>query len=335
MSVPASDPGTPPADLLLGGDGGHTLRATLAAARIEPVFAERAYRALGLTVPALDEPTLSAEDVAGWSLVRRLLDAGWTEDDVVGVARTAGREARRIAAAVVETFLRVPPAPEGEEAGDDVADLLALDAGTLLPALGPLLGAPVRLHLRELVDEELARRVAPRGGDDLGGEDVVVAFVDAVGFSELCLTLPVRRAGDVAAWLERAATDAARPPVRFVKLAGDAAMLSSPDAAALVATVERMLRAGAADPAVPPLHAGLAAGRALSRRGDWFGAPVNAASHLSRLASPGTLLVPAAVAEAVPRDDWSPAGERAVRGVDGPLAVSVLAPGATSPAAVG
>ena len=142
MSVPASDPGTPPAELLLGGDGGHTLRATLAAARIEPVFAERAYRALGLTVPALDEPTLSAEDVAGWSLVRRLLDAGWTEDDVVGVARTAGREARRIAAAVVETFLRVPPAPEGEEAGDDVADLLALDAGTLLPALGPLLGPP-------------------------------------------------------------------------------------------------------------------------------------------------------------------------------------------------
>lgn len=329
MSAQASGQGPPPAEPLLGGDGGHTLRATLATSRIDPVFAERAYRALGLTVPALDEPTLSADDVAGWALVRRLLDAGWTEDDVVGVARTAGREARRIAAAVVETFLRVPPAHGGEEAGADVADLrLGLTAGALLPALGPLLGAPVRLHLRELVDEELARRVAPSGGDQPGGEDVVVAFVDAVGFSELCLTLPVRRAGDVAAWLERAATDAVRPPVRFVKLAGDAAMLSSPDAAALVAAVERLLRAGAADPAVPPLHAGLAAGRALSRRGDWFGAPVNAASHLSRLARPGTLLVPRAVADAVPRSDWSPDGVRAVRGVDGPLAVSVLRPGA-------
>lgn len=329
MTAPASGPGPVPAEHLLDGDGGHTLRAALAGARIDPVFAERAYRALGLTVPALDEPTLSAEDVAGWSLVRQLLDAGWTEDDVVGVARTAGREARRIAATVVETFLRAPPASERRDAGDDVADLhLALTAGELLPALGPLLGAPVRLHLRELVDEELARRAAPRGGVEPGGEDVVVAFVDAVGFSELCLTLPVRRAGDVAAWLERAATDAVRAPVRLVKLAGDAAMLTGPDAAAVVAAVERMLRAGAADPTVPPLHAGLATGRALRRRGDWFGAPVNAASHLSRLAAPGTLLVPAAVAAAVPRDDWSPAGALTVRGVDGPLAVSVLAPGA-------
>ena len=328
MTAPASGPGPVPAEHLLDGDGGHTLRAALAGARIDPVFAERAYRALGLTVPALDEPTLSAEDVAGWSLVRQLLDAGWTEDDVVGVARTAGREARRIAATVVETFLRAPPASERRDAGDDVADLhLALTAGELLPALGPLLGAPVRLHLRELVDEELARRAAPRGGVEPGGEDVVVAFVDAVGFSELCLTLPVRRAGDVAAWLERAATDAVRAPVRLVKLAGDAAMLTGPDAAAVVAAVERMLRAGQptrrsrpCTRAWPPAGRCAAAGTGSARRST---PPATSRGSRPRARS----CVPAGVAAAVPRDDWSPAGALTVRGVDGPLAVSVLAPG--------
>ena len=55
MSAPASNQGPSPAEPLLGGDGGHTLRATLAGARIDPVFEDVAGIVRPLLLPAAVE----------------------------------------------------------------------------------------------------------------------------------------------------------------------------------------------------------------------------------------------------------------------------------------
>ena len=76
--------------------------------------------------------------------------------DVVGVARTARHAARRIAAAAAETVLTGagrPPmvATTAPTSGSP------LTAGSLLPAVGPLLGPPVRRGPLDLVVEAVAR----------------------------------------------------------------------------------------------------------------------------------------------------------------------------------
>src|SRR5205085_2054057 len=63
--------------------------------------------------------------------------------------------------------------------------------------------------------------------------EVGVAFADLVGFTALGEELPPAALGEVAERLGVLAADRAQPPVRLVKTIGDAAMLVSPDPAAL------------------------------------------------------------------------------------------------------
>jgi adenylate cyclase len=122
-------------------------------------------------------------------------------------------------------------------------------------------------------------------------QDVTVAFVDIVGFTRLCEEAAVDRIDELVTWLEDAALRATqlRPEVAFVKLVGDATMLAGADPAAVLACVLEMLRSADADPDAPPLHAGIASGRALHREGDWLGRPVNLANHLAAHARAGTV----------------------------------------------
>src|SRR3954447_4422180 len=91
---------------------------------------------------------------------------------------------------------------------------------------------------------------------------VTVAFVDILGFTRLCEELSVERVGRLIDWLECAAADAARPPITL-KLVGDAAMFAGPEPAGVVAATREILRVAARGPEAPPLHAGIASGRAL------------------------------------------------------------------------
>jgi adenylate cyclase len=107
--------------------------------------------------------------------------------------------------------------------------------------------------------------------------------------------------------------------VWFIKAIGDAVMLVSPDPVRLVRTVLELIDV-AAENGLPQLRAGVAAGSAASRAGDWFGSPVTIASRVTGIARPGTVLVAESAREFIcTADDFTcaPAGAHRLKGVPG------------------
>ena len=153
--------------------------------------------------------------------------------------------------------------------------------------------------------------------------EVTVCFADLVGFTRLGQQLAPHELSALAQRLEKLVSDICTAPLVLVKTVGDAAMIVSPEplplieaALALVDLVE------SADSDLPQLHVGVAAGPALSRAGDWFGAPVNLASRITAIAAPGSVLAEAGIRNQI-RDDfkWSFAGRRRLHGVHEPVAL--------------
>jgi adenylate cyclase len=124
--------------------------------------------------------------------------------------------------------------------------------------------------------------------------------------------------GLIAGRLDELASAVAEPPVRLVKLIGDAAMLVSADAAAMVEAALRMVEAADAEGEdFPRLRAGIARGSVHVQAGDYYGRPVNLASRLTAIAKPGSVLLDAPAREAAGADfEYSFAGEKRLKGFD-------------------
>jgi class 3 adenylate cyclase len=81
--------------------------------------------------------------------------------------------------------------------------------------------------------------------------------------------------------------------VRVAKWLGDGAMLVSVDAASLVVTIMKIMRAVRDSNMELPLHAGVCEGKVILFEGDdHVGAAVNLAARLADLAQPGQILAP-------------------------------------------
>ena len=151
---------------------------------------------------------------------------------------------------------------------------------------------------------------------------MVVGFVDIVGFTSLGEQVPPEELGAVVGRFERRVEDAVRAPVRLVKTIGDAAMLVAPEPDPLVRAALDLVESPSAGQDGEQLRAGLAAGNALPRAGDWYGRPVNLASRLTAFARRGSVVTTAEVREAATGDyDWSFAGSRRFKGVEGEVRV--------------
>jgi adenylate cyclase len=111
------------------------------------------------------------------------------------------------------------------------------------------------------------------------------------------------------------------PPVRVVKMIGDAVMLVSPEPQELIDAGLKLVEAAEESDEVPTLRAGVAYGPAINRWGDWFGSPVNLASRLTARARPGSVLVAQDAHDAAGEDGyaWSFAGEKKVKGFSSPV----------------
>jgi adenylate cyclase len=194
-------------------------------------------------------------------------------------------------------------------------------------ALGPLLGKQLeyvfKLQLREIVRNDIVSRAELESGRLPGSETINVSFSDLVGFTKLGEQLPAEELGRVAGRLGRLAAEVAEPPVKLVKTIGDAAMLVSTDASALVrVTLELVQAADDEGEDFPQLRGGVARGEAIGRGGDWYGRPVNVASRVTGVARPGSVLVTGDVRSAAEDEfRWSAAGKRKLKGVKEPLAL--------------
>ena len=83
---------------------------------------------------------------------------------------------------------------------------------------------------------------------------------------------------------------------RVVKTVGDEILYSNRAGPPAAATALDLVEAIDADPVLPDVRVGLAAGRVMPRLGDVFGTTVNRASRLTAIARPGSILVDSAVA---------------------------------------
>jgi adenylate cyclase len=306
-----------PVERVLDGDGGsYTGREIAERAGIDLDLLIRGRRALGLTAPEPDERSLGDHDLDAATRLQAFRDAGLSDDGLLEISRVIGLSLSQVAAAtrtlIAETMVRAG----GNER--DVALGFAEVARRLGPLFGPILEYALTAHLREQIRHDAFGRADIASGAT-GTNEITASFADMVGFTRLGEELEPDQLGKVTGRLAELAGQVARPPVRVVKLIGDAAMLVADDTdAVLEASLELVALADQEGSDFPILRAGVARGRALARGGDWYGRPVNLASRLTAVAYPGSVLCAEEVREDAGADyRWSFAGERKLRGIAG------------------
>jgi adenylate cyclase len=313
--------------VLQGGRQRYTLEQALERSGISRELYDRQRQALGLSAPAEGEAMFDEDDIAGFERLKAFLDAGLPEEGLMRNARLIGMAMSQVAAGTRELITT-----EMVQPGDTERDL-GLRMAQIARELGPLLGATLQqvlmLHLREQVRQDVIGQADLASGQFGGTTETTVCFADMVGFTKLGENIPVGELGSVAARLGELAGEVASPPVRLVKLIGDAAMLVSSQPVPLgEAALDLVEAADAAGEEFPQLRVGVAHGAVISQGGDVYGPPVNLASRLTEIARPGSVLASEEARESMgDRFQYSFAGERRLKGISGRVRLFRVRPG--------
>ena len=311
-----------PVERLLKGPGRRLTRAELAEETgLDDDFLRRLSRALGLPDTESDEPAFPESDLPAVKAVATFREAGMSDKSILSISRVMGRQSAQLAMAIRGGFREA-----FTQEGDNERDLglrYAAAARELTPQLEPVLATVLNMHLREMVKNEVIERTELASGQLGGAKTVSVAFADLVGFTKLGEQIPPDDLGEIAGRLTDLAMEVAEPPVRLVKMIGDAAMLVAPEPDPLIDAALALVNcADEEGEHFPQVHAGLALGEALEREGDWYGRPVNLASRLAAVAYPGSVLATNEVCDASDGGyAWSRAGRKKFKGVDDPVGV--------------
>ena len=264
-----------------------------------------------------DAPVFMRSDGDTAVHVKRFLDLGIDPDQLLTIVRVLAEGLSR-AAEVMRAAALGPvfhPGVTELEIAKGTRDLVSAAA----PMLGPMIQDMLLLQLRHEVETGAVNASERRAGAPLpGAREVACAFADLVGFTRLGEELPPEGVEQLANRLADIARQVLVAPVRLVKTIGDAVMLISPDAGALLEVILALVDAAEADELLPQLRVGVAYGSAVSRAGDWFGSPVNLASRVTSVARPGAVLVTESAREQIDDDarfSWSYAGHRRLRGI--------------------
>jgi adenylate cyclase len=306
-----------PVERALAGDGPrYSAREIAEISGLELDVLQRATAALGIPNSDPDEVHLTEADLEAARRMKAFLEAGLPEDGLLQVARTIGMATARIAEANRGLAIRTLMQP-----GDTKRDLalrFADAAEHMMPLFEPTLTYALRSHMLEQTRRDVIGAADLASGEIRGTVDLSVCFADLVEFTRLGEEIAPEELGSVAGRFEEMASAVAAPPVRLVKMIGDAAMLASSDAEATLEAAMRLVEAGEAEgDQFPVLRAGLAFGPTLSQSGDYYGRAVNLASRITGVARPGSVLVDATTKDRVGSGfSYSFAGERRLKGID-------------------
>lgn len=301
---------------LAGGAPRYTADQIAELSGLDRGFLDRQWRALGMALPAEDEVAYTEADLEAAQRIATLIATGVPEEGAIEFGRVVAIAMSQVAAAnrlmVGEAILR----PGDTEL--DVARRLEAAARTLVPMQREGLAYVVNLHLREQLRHDVLGAEQAAAGRIGQADEVTVCFADLVGFTRLGEGLPPEELGTVTGRLMELASEVAVPPVRLVKMLGDAAMLVSPQTDPLLDAALSVVGAAEGEGAgFPLLRAGVARGQALTRGGDWYGRPVNLASRVTGVAYPGSVLATAEVREAAGAGyRWSDAGRKRLKGIE-------------------
>jgi adenylate cyclase len=307
-----------PSYRVLGDDGTYvSARQICEATGIELDLLQRLQRAAGL--PRIENPdaaVLPKADVETAARAKYFVDFGAEPDDAVAVVRVLAEGLRRTAATMRETGLKTWVKPGASET--ELAEAAERMARLAVPQLGPLVESMLMLQLRHTFETEWVSAAELSAGKLPGARLVAVAFADLTGFTRLGEALPPEELERVASHLATLAREGEIGPVRFIKTIGDAVLFVCPESVLLLKAILDLVDL-AAQEGLPRLRAGVAAGEAVSRAGDWFGRPVNVASRITAVARPGTVLVAESARDPIGSAffEWTPAGTRHLKGVKG------------------
>jgi adenylate cyclase len=287
-------------ELILGAPRRYTRQQATEQAGLDVDTGRRLWRALGFAEPADDEVLFTERDLGAVRLMTRLTDAGVLEPDVrEAVARAMAQSLSRLAEWQVGMLIRVIGEQRGEVTPEGSREL----ASAVLPALEELQGYVWRRHLAAAVRRMVVTAAAEAPGEEPGTWPLVVGFADMVGFTR---TTRRRSTAELSEMIERFGSTTteviAEGHGRIVKTVGDEVLFVADTAAhgaEIALTLQDRVRA---EPALPELRIGLAAGRVLMRYGDVYGEVVNIAARLTAHARPGSVLGDRGVADAL-RDD--------------------------------
>ena len=302
---------------LEGGGRRYSIDEIAAEAGVDPELLLKLRQAIGLPRPDPHERGGTEEDLEAATRMRKLLDAGLPPEGLVENSRVLGLAMSQVAASanalVGEAMLQ--PGDTELEAAHRYLDA----ARALQPMLGPALVWMVNLHLVEQMRQAVLSSAQLAEGRLAGAQEVSACFADLVDFTRLGQTLDHQQLGSLTTRLGELVGEVVAPPVRLVKMIGDAAMLVSAENDALLeAAIELVSLASSEGDGFPALRAGLARGEAISRGGDWYGHPINLASRIADFAFPESVLCSEEVHDAAgDRYSWSFAGERRLKGIDG------------------
>jgi adenylate cyclase len=292
-------------------------------AGIEPEFLAKLLQALGAPIPEEEDRAYGEADLETAKRAKLFLDAGLPEQGVLETSRIIGISMASLAEANVDLVGEVFTQPGVDER--ELAMRYAAAAKTMVPLLGETLLHAYGIHLRERIRQAVITEAEVAAGRVSGSDEITIAFADLVGFTRLGESLEIEEIGDLTRRLFELASDVAQPPVRLVKMIGDAAMFASRDSQPLLdAVVDLVESAGTEE--IPPLRAGVARGLALGRGGDYYGRPVNLAARITNFAHPDSVVVDQAVKDSIAQTngrpfDFSFAGRRRFKGIQGEVPV--------------
>jgi len=289
---------------LMGDDGTYvSAREISERYGIDLELLQRVQRAIGLArVEDPDAVVLMRADGEAAASAQLFIEHGLNPDQVVDVVRVLAEGLSHAAEVMRYTALATiirPGTTEVEIAKDSKALV-----SRLAPLLGPMIQDMLFMQLRHMLETEAVNAGERTAGKPLpGARQVTVAFADLVGFTRIGEAVSAEELGQLANRLADLARDVTAPPVRFIKTIGDAVMFVCPEPAPLLDIVLKLVEVVDTDNDFPRLRAGVAAGMAVSRAGDWFGSPVNMASRVTDVARPGTVLVADSVWDALNEAD--------------------------------
>jgi adenylate cyclase len=291
-------------------------------AGLEQDFLLRLLRALGAPIPEDDQPVYADADLEAAKRAKLFLDAGLPKEGVLETSRLIGISMANLADANREMVGEVLTEPGVDER--ELALRYAEAARAMSPLLGETLLHAYRIHLREAIRRDVVTEAELAEGR-FGTDEMTIAFADLVGFTRLGESLDIEQIGDLTGRLFELASDAAQPPVRLVKMIGDAAMFASRESQPVLDAVLGLVEAGGTEE-IPPLRAGAARGQALGRAGDWYGRPVNLAARITGFARPNSVVVDQSVKDSIAQSngrpfDFSFAGKRRFKGIEGEVPV--------------
>jgi adenylate cyclase len=290
---------------------------------LTPEQVERRLRALGVSLPDPDAVAFSEDDLEAVRRARVYIEAGMDAEEARAVTHLLSGLMARAAGPVRQLFAETFLQPGDSE--DDLGMRFGRMAAELRPLVAADLDYLLRMHLRAYARSD-ALGIAERSSGKLPETfDIAVSFSDIVGFTALGEELPSDELTNIAGRLEALADEHVRAPAHVIKTIGDAVMVVSTDAPALVAAMTDLMDAADAAEELPSLRTGIAYGSAAPRLGDWYGPPVNLAARLTGRARPDSILVTAelrdALGDAAERYRFSNAGAKRIKGIAEPVPV--------------